>query len=154
MEEVESSTTGVLHHCKAHEATNTVHTSRTNKGSCYTAGYRISTTLLYHLLPLELGYLLLYTILSRLNFNSRITINITIKRQIYLSTANTVRLGSRCRSVFKTREFRFDYLTHMIDGIEKMSFVLAFSCKSNIGRDIECKKSNKFWAQPMIIRIK
>jgi len=35
----------------------------------------------------------------------------------------TVRLGSRCRSVFKTREFRFDYLTHMIDGIEKMSFV-------------------------------
>ena len=36
---------------------------------------------------------------------------------------NTVRLGSRCRSVFKTREFRFDYLTNMIDGIEKMSFV-------------------------------
>ena len=36
----------------------------------------------------------------------------------------TVRLGSRCRSVFKTREFRFDYLTnYMIDGIEKMSFV-------------------------------
>ena len=36
---------------------------------------------------------------------------------------HTVRLGSRCRSVFKTREFRFDYLTNMIDGIEKMSFV-------------------------------
>jgi len=35
----------------------------------------------------------------------------------------TVRLGSRCRSVYKTREFRFDYLTHMIDGIENMSFV-------------------------------
>jgi len=29
-------------------------------------------------------------------------------------------------------------LTNMIDGIEKMSFVWAFSCKSNIGRDIEC----------------
>jgi len=36
---------------------------------------------------------------------------------------DTVRLGSRCRLVFKTREFRFDYSTHMIDGIEKMCFV-------------------------------
>jgi hypothetical protein len=26
--------------------------------------------------------------------------------------------GARCRSVFKTREFRFDYLTNMIDGIK------------------------------------
>ena len=37
--------------------------------------------------------------------------------------SRTVRLWSRCRSVLKTREFRFDYLTHMVDGIEKMSFV-------------------------------
>ena len=28
--------------------------------------------------------------------------------------ACTVRLWSRCRSVFKTREFRFDYFTNMV----------------------------------------
>ena len=56
-----------------------------------------------------------------------------------MTPRDTVRLGSRCRSVFKTREFRFDYLTHMIDGIEKMSFVYwHFLAKSNIGRDIRC----------------
>jgi hypothetical protein len=31
---------------------------------------------------------------------------------------DTVRLGSRCRSVFKTREFRFNYLTNLKGGIK------------------------------------
>jgi hypothetical protein len=34
------------------------------------------------------------------------------------SGKGTVRLGSRCRSVFKTREFRFNYLTNMKGGIK------------------------------------
>jgi len=39
--------------------------------------------------------------------------------QMLNTSFNTVRLGSRCRSVFKTREFRLDYLTNMIDGSRK-----------------------------------
>ena len=52
----------------------------------------------------------------------------------------TVRLWSRCRSVFKTQEFRFDYLTNMIDGIEKMSFVFWNSLASRILAEISSVK--------------
>jgi hypothetical protein len=55
----------------------------------------------------------------------------TTERKKERKEKNTVRLGSRCRSVFKTREFRFNYLTNM-------KGMLAFCCKSNIGRDMEC----------------
>ena len=54
---------------------------------------------------------------------------------------DTVRLGSRCRSVFKTREFRFDYLTNMIDGIEKMSFVCWHFLASRILAEISSVKN-------------
>jgi hypothetical protein len=53
----------------------------------------------------------------------------------------TVRLGSRCRSVFKTREFRFDCLTNMIDGIEKMSFVSWHFLASRILAEISSVKN-------------
>ena len=53
----------------------------------------------------------------------------------------TVRLWSRCRSVFKTREFRFDYLTNMIDGIEKMSFVCWHFLASRILAEISSVKN-------------
>ena len=53
----------------------------------------------------------------------------------------TVCLGSRCRSGFKTREFRFDYLTNMIDGIEKMSFVCWHFLASRILAEILSVKS-------------
>ena len=57
---------------------------------------------------------------------------------------DTVRLGSRCRSVFKTREFRFDYLTNMVDGIEKMSFVCWHFLASRILAEISSvKNTNK-----------
>jgi len=49
---------------------------------------------------------------------------------------DTVCLGSRCRSVFKTQEFRFDYLTNMIDGIENMSFVCWHFLESRILAEI------------------
>ena len=52
----------------------------------------------------------------------------------------TVRLWSRCRSVFKTQEFRFDYLTNMIDGIEKMSFVFWNFLASRILAEISSVK--------------
>ena len=56
----------------------------------------------------------------------------------------TVRLGSRCRSVFKTREFRLDYLTNMVDGIEKMSFVCWHFLASRILAEISSvKNTNK-----------
>ena len=56
-------------------------------------------------------------------------------------SAITVRLGSRCRSVFKTREFRFDYLKHMIDRIEKMSFVYWHFLASRILAEISSVKN-------------
>jgi hypothetical protein len=56
----------------------------------------------------------------------------------------TVRLGSRCRLVFKTREFRFDYLTNMIDRIEKMSFVYWHFLASRILAEISSVKNTVY----------
>ena len=88
--------------------------------------------------------------MADMSLRLRLSDSIGEVRQIH-----TVRLWSRCRSVFKTREFHFDYLTNMIDGIEKMSFVqyvwgqyVMRNLGANSVRPLVDKFTNFMWNEP------